>query len=90
MPGFPTLLLLLFVLVKTDPHNWKTRLTKLKEIDWSRSNTKLWEGRAMIGGRLNKAQNNVILTANIIKAKFQLPLTSDEQKIERLHAKAKA
>jgi DNA sulfur modification protein DndB len=61
---------------------WKTRLKKLKSINWSRTNTQLWEGRAMIGGRVSKAQHNVTLTTNAIKQHLGLELTPDEQKIE--------
>jgi DNA sulfur modification protein DndB len=35
---------------------WKTRLKALKKLDWTRANTKLWEGRAMLGGRVQKAE----------------------------------
>jgi DNA sulfur modification protein DndB len=31
------------------------RLRDLKSINWSRSNGKLWEGRALIGGRVSKS-----------------------------------
>jgi DNA sulfur modification protein DndB len=61
---------------------WKERLKKLKTIDWSRSNTKLWEGRAMIGGRISKAETNVVLTINVIKKHLGLELTPEEQRIE--------
>lgn len=61
---------------------WKEQLKKLKNIDWSRSNTKLWEGRAMVGGRLSKAESNVVLTVNVIKKHINLDLTPEEQRIE--------
>jgi len=61
---------------------WKTKLKKLESIDWSRSNSKLWEGRAMIGGRVSKAQHNVTLTTNAIKKHLGLELTPEEQKVE--------
>lgn len=61
---------------------WKDRLKALRNIDWSRSNTKLWEGRAMIGGRLSKAESNVVLTGNVIKKQMGLELTPEEQRIE--------
>ena len=67
------------------PKSWKSKLKGLKGIDWSRSNAKEWEGRAMIGGRLSKAQNNVILTSNVLKKALKLPLTTNEEKVERLY-----
>src|SRR5205814_2201280 len=54
-------------LVAAEPKKWKDRLSRLSKVDWARSNTKVWEGRAMIGGRLSKAHNNVILTAGVVK-----------------------
>lgn len=61
---------------------WKRPLAKLKSIDWSRSNAKLWEGRAMIGGRVSKAGHNVTLTTNAVKKHLGVKLTPDEQRIE--------
>jgi DNA sulfur modification protein DndB len=61
---------------------WKRPLAKLRSIDWSRSNAKLWEGRAMIGGRVSKAGHNVTLTTNAVKKHLGVKLTPDEQRIE--------
>ena len=61
---------------------WKRPLAKLRNLDWSRVNAKLWEGRAMIGGRVSKAGHNLTLTTNAIKNHLGLPLTPDEQRIE--------
>jgi DNA sulfur modification protein DndB len=60
----------------------KMMLEKLQRIDWSRSNARVWEGRAMIGGRMQKASNNITLTANYLKNFLGLELTADELKIE--------
>lgn len=64
-------------------NTWKRKLRALKKIDWSRSNAKTWEGRAMIGGRVSKSGNNVTLTANTIKAQLGLELSSEEQRVEK-------
>jgi DNA sulfur modification protein DndB len=72
-------------LLKIEPRDWRKRLKKLRDIDWSRSNAKLWEGRALIGGRLSKAENNVVLTANVIKAALEIPLDESEQKVEQFY-----
>lgn len=61
---------------------WKERLAGIKDIDWHRSNAELWEGRAMVGGRVTKAQQNVILTTNAIKQHLGLPLGADEHRME--------
>lgn len=70
-------------LLVADPKHWQARLPALQNIDWRRSNTKLWEGRALVGGRVSKASTNVILTTNVIKKALQLPLTPEEERIER-------
>ena len=69
-------------LLRNSKTTWKTKLKKLKNIDWSRSNHKLWEGRAMIGGRVSKSQHNVILTTNAIKKYLGVELTPEEHKVE--------
>jgi len=62
--------------------SWKQRLKPIGSIDWSRSNAKLWEGRALIGGRVSKSSHNVTLTTNVIKQKLGLELSPDEQRVE--------
>lgn len=74
-------------LVKEYPKDWKKHLSKIKTIDWARENATLWEGRALIGGSLNKSQNNVTLTANYIKKVLNLPLGPSEEEVERKHDK---
>jgi DNA sulfur modification protein DndB len=69
-------------LVSKHPSDWKRHLQVLKAIDWSRSNTEVWEGRAMLHGRINRAKPQVILTANYLKSVLGLSLKVDEQKIE--------
>jgi len=76
-------------LIQEDPKNWKNKLSAIKGIDWSRQNAALWEGRALVGGRLSKAQNNVILTVNVIKRKLGLRLNHREDKVEQLYSKGK-
>ncbi|MBA1249944.1 DNA sulfur modification protein DndB [Pseudomonas luteola] len=58
-------------------------LTGLRSIDWSRKNSAVWEGRAMVGGRMSKNSQNVTLTCNQIKTALGLPLSLEEQAIER-------
>ncbi|MDD0841179.1 DNA sulfur modification protein DndB [Pseudomonas sp. Gutcm_11s] len=61
---------------------WTQILKNIRNIDWSRSNSE-WEGRAMVHGRISKATTNVALTANLIKQKLGIPLSTSEQEIER-------
>lgn len=72
-------------LLLTHPKDWQKRLKKLEEIDWSRNNAKLWEGRAMIGGKVSKVTTNVVLTTNVIKQALSLPLAEEEQRVETAH-----
>ena len=71
------------------PDDWEHRLVKLSSVDWSRANTKQWEGRAMIGGRVSKANTNVILTTNALRRHLDLPLSPEEQRIEEAYEKGK-
>ena len=70
------------VLLQAQPEEWRRTLQKLARLDWSRANTKLWEGRALVGGKVSKNTTNVTLTANLIKGHLGLRLTPDEQRIE--------
>ena len=70
-------------ILKESGSTWRETLNKLSTLDWSRFNAKLWEGRAMIGGRVSKGRNNVVLTVNAIKTGMGLQLVPKEQKIEQ-------
>jgi DNA sulfur modification protein DndB len=76
-------------LLKDYPDSWKDRLIPLGKIDWSRSNAMLWEGRALMGGKLSNTTRNVALTANLIKTLLNIPLTSEEQRIEAAYLQGK-
>jgi hypothetical protein len=69
-------------LLRRNRGQWRPKLKKLGSIDWRRSNGTMWEGRAMIGGRVSKAAHNVVLTTNAIKRHLGLALTPEEQRIE--------
>lgn len=77
------------VLIAANPRSWAKKLAPLGEIDWKRSNTRLWEGRAMVNGRLSKASQHVILTGNVLKKALNLPLTDDETLYERQKKEAR-
>jgi DNA sulfur modification protein DndB len=70
-------------LLQKYPDSWRERLRKLRSIDWSRDNQTVWEGRAMVAGRLSKASSCVLLTGNLIKQRLGLPLSPDETKAEQ-------
>ena len=69
-------------LLRLHPGDWQQRLSALEKIDWSKANAKVWEGRALIGGKVSKVTTNIILTTNVIKKALGLPLEPDEQRIE--------
>jgi DNA sulfur modification protein DndB len=69
-------------LLKGNPSGWKTRLKALQQIDWSRKNAKLWEGRAMVGGKVSKVTTSIILTTNVVKRQMGIELSPEEQKVE--------
>ena len=69
-------------LIKRYPKQWQKKLAAIKDIDWRRANADLWEGRAMLGGRISKAHQNVTLTANAIKDHLGLALSPAERLLE--------
>lgn len=70
-------------LLAQHPNDWKTRINRLRDIDWSRRNVTLWEGRAMVRGRMSKAHDSVTLTVNVIKQSLDLSLNSKELELEQ-------
>jgi DNA sulfur modification protein DndB len=73
--------------MRQHPKDWRNRLSALEKIDWSRSNARTWEGRALIGGKVSKVTTNVLLTTNVIKKALSLPLDEDEQRVETANRK---
>lgn len=67
---------------KNYPNDWETYLKKLNNIDWSREN-EIWEGRVIVNGRVQKNTQTLKLTAIQIKKLLHLPLTKDEQALEK-------
>ncbi|MCG5248405.1 DNA sulfur modification protein DndB [Methylorubrum extorquens] len=70
------------------PDGWETRLEALRGIDWSRANRALWDGRALVAGKVNRSRNNVVLVGNVISAALGVPLSAEARRIEDLHAPA--
>lgn len=69
-------------LLKNRPKNWREKIHLLSKINWSRKHKSLWEGRALIGGKVSKATTNVILTSNTIKQALGIELNEREQGLE--------
>jgi len=72
-------------LLAEHPKDWKQKLEAIKSIDWSRSNAKLWEGRALQSGRVSKTHTSVTLTTNLIKQKLGLKLAPEEKRTEEAY-----
>jgi DNA sulfur modification protein DndB len=73
-----------FDLIRQHPKDWKKRLVSLQKVDWSRKNSKVWEGRALVSGRVSKASTNVQLTAIHLKRAIGLTLSTEDKKLEAL------
>lgn len=69
---------------------WRKRLSALEKINWSRKNAEVWEGRAMNLGVVQKKNTNIILTTNVIKQAYGVPLTPDEQRLEDAYAETQS
>jgi len=61
------------------PSDWKSKLAKLKEIDWRRTN-KEWQRLAMLGIQVVNRRQNREDTAAFLKQKLGLPLTPTEDR----------
>lgn len=70
-------------LINQYPNSWKAKLHGLMQIDWSRTNLDLWEGRAISSGRIVASQNNIVLVTNFIKKTLGLPLARNEELLEQ-------
>jgi DNA sulfur modification protein DndB len=66
----------------SNPKTWTRRLSNLSTLDWKRTNAQLWEGRALVGGKVSKASANVVLTTNAIRLALDMPLGPEEQRAE--------
>jgi len=76
-------------LLKKYPQGWKKCLKYLEKIDWSRNNARLWEGRALIGGKVSKATTNIVLTTNVIKQELGIELSPEEARVEAAFMKGR-
>lgn len=69
-------------LLAQHPRAWQGKLDAIHDIDWSRSNSETWEGRALISGRVSKSHSSVVLTSNLIKQRMGLDLDENEKELE--------
>lgn len=65
-------------LLVENPSDWKKKLSGLKSVDWSRENKQLWEGRALMRGRIIKSKVTIMATTAILKQHLKLALSPEE------------
>ncbi|MBS0262182.1 MAG: DNA sulfur modification protein DndB [Planctomycetes bacterium] len=65
------------VLLKQSPDNWKKTLAGLDTLDWSRDNKAVWEGTAMIGGRLSKSNTAIAQAGYVVMRHLGLKRVTD-------------
>jgi DNA sulfur modification protein DndB len=69
-------------LLAEEPKTWKPRIQSLVEIDWSRSNSKLWEGRALQNGKVSKSHQSLLLTSSYLKEVLGVSQSAEEKEAE--------
>jgi len=62
---------------------WKDKIKLLRSLNWKRNNSKLWEGRASVGGRMTSSPANILLTSAAIKKHISIQLTPEETSLEK-------
>ena len=62
---------------------WPQQLQPLSLMDWSRTNTALWEGRALVGGVVSKSSSNIVLTTAALRSHLGMTLSAEEEKAEQ-------
>lgn len=67
------------------PETWGDRLAGLRDVDWSRANRRLWDGRALIAGKVNKSRNNVVLVSAVVVRALGLAPGAEALRVEALH-----
>ena len=72
------------ILLQEYPEDWQNHLSKLIYVEWSRNNLAIWDGRALVSGKINKSRNNLILVTNYIQKVLGIPLSDESQRIENL------
>ncbi len=69
-------------LLQQHPADWTTCISHLNGVDWSRSNTSLWEGKAMNNGKMSKQWQNVQASAAAIRSILNVPVTQEVSETE--------
>ena len=57
-------------------------LSGLSKIDFQRANARDWEGRVMVGGRMSKTTNSIVLATSLLKSRLNIELSPEEKRVE--------
>lgn len=74
-------------LMDAHPTDWYEYIEELNSIDWSRENP-VWKDRCIVGGRISKSRQNIILTANQIMHEIGLDLPKAYIEVEEAYLNA--
>jgi DNA sulfur modification protein DndB len=69
-------------LLRTKPDSWKQALDNLATLDWSKTPSSIWEGRALEKGTLMMGKKAELLTCNLMKLTCGCMLHPEEESYE--------
>ena len=72
-------------MIREKRNDWTQLTAVLASLYWLRTNATDWEGRVLIGGRVSKSNQSVLLTSALIKEKLNLGLTNEETRLTNSH-----
>jgi DNA sulfur modification protein DndB len=72
-------------MIREKRNDWTQLTAVLASLNWLRTNATDWEGRVLIGGRVSKSNQSVLLTSALIKGKLNLGLTNEETRLTNSH-----
>ena len=72
-------------MIREKRNDWTQLTAVLASLNWLRTNATDWEGRVLIGGRVSKSNQSVLLTSALIKEKLNLGLTNEETRLTNSH-----
>jgi DNA sulfur modification protein DndB len=77
-------------LLKAHPEDWTSKLVHLRDVDWNRKNSKIWEGRATVSGRISKSNTHIVRTSVLLKQSVGITLSEEEGSLERESGRGEA
>ena len=72
-------------MIREKRNDWTQLTAVLASLNWLRTTATDWEGRVLIGGRVSKSNQSVLLTSALIKEKLNLGLTNEETRLTNSH-----